>query len=130
MRPKSPATTLRVLQVEDHDTDAELVRRQLTRYGFALTSTRVWTEQDFLAALKTFAPDVILSDCSMPSFDGLHALELARERAPDVPFIFVSGSLHPELALKARENGAYDFLVKDELAQIGPTVAKATGRRG
>ena len=130
MEPKSPATAgVKILHVEDLDSDAELVRRQLKRYGLAVTTIRVWTEHDFLAALRTFAPDVILSDFAMPTFDGLRALQLARERAPEIPFIFVSGSIEPELAQNARTQGAFDFLIKDDLTRLGPTVAKATRRR-
>ena len=118
-----------MLHVEDLDTDAELVRRALKRYGLACSSVRVWTEEDFLQALETFAPDVILSDFSMPTFDGLRALQLARERAPGVPFIFVSGSLRTEHSASALEHGAFDFLIKDDLAPLGPTVSRAMRRR-
>jgi len=90
-----PAKVLKVLQVEDVETDAELILHHLKRYGLALPSRRVWTEADFLEAVTSFVPDVILSDYSMPAFDGLRALAMARQVAPATQFIFVSGSIRP-----------------------------------
>lgn len=120
-----PAKVLRVLQVEDVETDAELILHHLKRCGLALESSRVWTEADFLAALATFVPDLILSDYSMPAFDGLRALGLVRDLAPGTPFIFVSGSIRPQDATDALKNGAFDYLLKDDLTRLGPAVEKA-----
>lgn len=119
------AKVLRVLQVEDVDADAELIVHHLKRCGLSLESSRVWTEADFLQALKTFVPDLILSDYTMPAFDGLRALGLARNMAPGTPFIFVSGSMRPGNAKDALNNGALDFLLKDDLTRLGPAVEKA-----
>jgi CheY-like chemotaxis protein len=119
------AKVLKVLQVEDVETDAELILHHLKRYGLSLESARVWTEADFLDALTTFVPDIILSDYSMPVFDGLRALGFARELAPGTPFIFVSGSIRPDDATNALKNGAFDYLVKDDLTRLGPAVEKA-----
>ena len=120
-----PARVLRVLQVEDVETDAELIIHHLKRYGLSLESRRVWTEADFLEAVTSFVPDVILSDYSMPAFDGLRALAMVRELAPGTPFIFVSGSIRPQDAIDALKNGAFDYLLKDDLTRLGPAVEKA-----
>ena len=124
-----PARVLRVLQVEDVETDAELIIHHLKRYGLALESRRVWTEAGFLEAVTSFAPDVILSDYSMPAFDGLRALAMLRELAPGTPFIFVSGSIRPQDAADALKNGAFDYLLKDDLTRLGPAVEKASQAR-
>lgn len=116
---------IRVLLVEDTLVDAELVLRQLKRHGLAFESRRVSTESDFRKALRAFDPDIILSDYSMPLFDGLRALELTRELAADIPFIFVSGSVRPQDASAAFKDGAVDFLIKDDLARLGPAIEKA-----
>ena len=121
-----PARVLRVLQVEDVETDAELIIHHLKRYGLALESRRVWTEADFLEAVTSFVPDVILSDYSMPAFDGLRALAMARELAPATPFIFVSGSIRSQDAADALKNGAFDYLLKDDLTRLGPAVERAS----
>ncbi len=121
-----PAKVLRVLQVEDVETDAELIIYHLKRYGLSLESRRVWTEADFVEAVTSFVPDVILSDYSMPAFDGLRALAKARELAPGTPFIFVSGSIRPQDAADALKNGAFDYLLKDDLTRLGPAVERAS----
>ena len=121
-----PAKVLKVLQVEDVETDAELIIHHLKRYGLPLESRRVWTEADFVEAVTSFVPDVILSDYSMPAFDGLRALAMARQLAPTTPFIFVSGSIRPQDAADALKNGAFDYLLKDDLTRLGPAVEKAS----
>lgn len=126
---RSTARLRRLLQVEDVETDAELILRELRRHGLSFESCRVWTEAGFLEALATFAPDVILSDFSMPAFNGLHALRLARELAPNAPFIFVSGSIRAEDAANALDNGALAYLHKDDLVPLGPAVEKALRSR-
>jgi CheY-like chemotaxis protein len=76
--------------------------------------------------MTSFVPDVILSDYSMPAFDGLRALEMARQLAPATPFIFVSGSIRPQDAADALKNGAFDYLLKDDLTRLGPAVEEAS----
>src|SRR6185436_15123623 len=95
--------------VEDVVTDAELEIREIKRAGMRIEYRLVDKEDSFLAALEDFAPDVIISDFSMPHFDGMSALALARENAPNVPFIFVSGTIGEEYAIRALKNGATDY---------------------
>ena len=116
---------LKVLLVEDASADAGLVARELTKAGIDHQMTRVETKPDFLRTLETFAPDIILSDFSMPHFDGLTALDLAREKAPDTPFIFVSGTIGEEVAIESLKRGAVDYVLKTNLRRLGPAVERA-----
>jgi len=118
-------TQIRVLCVEDVAADAELELRELKRAGLRVTHKIADTEERFVAALREFVPDVILSDFSMPSFDGMSALALARELAPDTPFIFVSGTIGEEYAIRALKNGATDYVLKTNLVRLPATVERA-----
>ena len=118
-------STLRILHLEDDGNDAELVRALLEDDGISCQATRVETRDDFEAALAAGGFDLILADFSLPSFDGLSAFQLARERRPDVPFIFVSGTLGEEVAIEALKAGASDYVIKDRLARITTSVRRA-----
>jgi diguanylate cyclase (GGDEF)-like protein len=114
-----------LLFVEDMPHEVELATRQLTREGISHESLRVETEDDLRDALSSFAPDLILSDFSLPQYDGLSALGLARELAPDVPFIFLSGTIGEERAINALRSGAVDYIIKGNLARLAPAVRRA-----
>jgi CheY-like chemotaxis protein len=98
MTAKSP---LRILMLEDNSTDAELVRELLEADNFVCEVTRVETRAEFLAALENDRIDMILADYTLPSFDGISALKLGRSARPELPFIFVSGTLGEEVAIEA-----------------------------
>ena len=115
---------IRVLLVEDSATDAELVIRELRRAGFDPLCTRVDTEESFLSELDA-SPDLILSDYSLPQFDGLEAFKLLQESGRDIPFILVSGTVGEEIAVESMRVGVADFLLKDRLARLGPAVQRA-----
>jgi diguanylate cyclase (GGDEF)-like protein/PAS domain S-box-containing protein len=117
--------TIRVLLTEDVAADAELEVRELKRAGLRLTHRIVDSEESFSRALREFSPDVILSDFSMPGFDGMAALALARELVPDVPFVFVSGTIGEEYAIRALKNGATDYVLKSNLLRLPATVERA-----
>jgi PAS domain S-box-containing protein len=116
---------LRVLLLEDNPTDAELVLRELRRAKLTFTSRLVEGKREFSKALAEFQPQVILSDFKLPRFDGLAALEMTRLRAPDIPFIFVSGSIGEEKAIETLAQGAADYVLKDNMARLGPAVKQA-----
>jgi len=116
---------LKVLLVEDELHDAELVVRTLRKSGLACESLRVDTEAEFRCALDEFIPDVILSDFSMPLFDGMSALAIARSHSLDVPFIFVSGTIGEEHAINALKSGATDYVLKGNLVRLAPAVERA-----
>jgi diguanylate cyclase (GGDEF)-like protein/PAS domain S-box-containing protein len=117
--------TIRVLLTEDVAADAELEVRELKRAGLRLTHRIVDSEESFTEALREFAPDVILSDFSMPGFDGMAALSIAREICPDTPFVFVSGTIGEEYAIRALKNGATDYVLKSNLVRLPATVERA-----
>src|SRR6185503_51133 len=124
-RPDVTSLAIRVLLVEDVATEAELEVRELRRAGLAVTHKVVDTEARFVEALHAFAPDIILSDFSMPHFDGMSALRIARERAPDIPFNFVSGTIGEEYAIRALKNGAIDYVLKTNLVRLPAAVERA-----
>ena len=111
--------------VEDVVQDATLVEHTLKDGGFEFTLKRVDTEEEFLNQLGGFHPSVILSDHGLPAFDGFTALSLAQSRAPDVPFIFVTGSLGEEMTIKALKSGATDFILKHRLGTLPPAIHRA-----
>src|SRR5882672_9287181 len=113
---------LRILFVEDVEADAVLAARELKRSGMTIESRRVEREDDLRRELGEFQPDVILSDFNMPQFDGMRALAISREAAPDTPFIFVSGTLGEEYAIRALRNGASDYVLKTNLVRLPPAV--------
>jgi PAS domain S-box-containing protein len=116
---------LRVLILEDQADDMELMLHELRREGFAPAWKCVETEKDYLECLQTASFDVILADYSLPQFDAVRALSLARERAGGIPFIIVSGSISEEVAVYCMKHGAADYLLKDRLGRLGPAVTQA-----
>ena len=117
--------TLRLLLAEDSPTDAEMALRELKRAGLRITHHIVDSEQSYVRALRAFGPDVILSDFSMPGFDGMEALRHSRELVPETPFIFVSGTLGEEYAVRALKSGAWDYVLKTNLLRLPPAVERA-----
>src|SRR6185295_1624555 len=121
----SATPTIRVLLTEDVVSDAELEVRELKRAGLRVAHRVADTEATFTEALRDFAPDIILSDFSMPTFDGMSALALARELRPETPFIFVSGTIGEEYAIRALKNGATDYVLKTNLVRLPAAVERA-----
>src|SRR5689334_11296534 len=111
--------------IEDEERDATLVEHALKDGGFDFAFKRVDSEPAFVKALNGFKPTVILSDHGLPAFDGFTALSIAQDKAPDVPFIFVTGSLGEEMAIKALKNGATDFVLKHRLPTLPPALHRA-----
>jgi diguanylate cyclase (GGDEF)-like protein/PAS domain S-box-containing protein len=120
---------LHVLIVEDNPADAALMVDGLRSSGFAPEVEVVASEAAYLDRLAE-APDVILCDYRLPGFDAMRALSLLQDRAPDVPFIIVSGSIGDELAVSSIRQGASDYLLKDRLARLGQAVLQALERKG
>lgn len=118
-------TPLRILHLEDNLNDAELTRATIEADGIECTMTRVDTREDFLAALERGEYDVILSDYSMPHFDGLSALEIAHKKWPHIPFILVSGTLGEDAAIESLRRGASDYLLKKSLGRLGTAIRRA-----
>ena len=116
---------LRVLLVEDSEADAELTLRRLNAAGFKCIARCVAGESDMRRELKAALPDIILSDFSIPGFDGMTALSIARVEASGVPFIFLSGTIGEERAIEALKCGAIDYVLKDNPARLIPAVNRA-----
>jgi PAS domain S-box-containing protein len=114
-----------LLYLEDDLVDLELLQGALQADGLACDITRVDTERGFLAALQQDGVDLILADYTLPSFDGLSALRMARQQRPDLPFIFVSGSMGEETAIEALKTGATDYVLKTRLSRLAPAVRRA-----
>ncbi|HEV3271650.1 MAG TPA: response regulator [Candidatus Methylacidiphilales bacterium] len=119
---KSP---LHILHLEDDSDDAALVRATLEDEGIICEATRVETHDDFVEALKHGGIDLILSDFSLPKFDGLSAMGIVRTQWPAIPLIFVSGTLGEERAIDSLKSGAIDYVLKEGLARLAPAVRRA-----
>ena len=116
---------LRILILEDNPADAALEEHELTEAGLIFTSKVVDTRDAFLKELDEFSPDIILSDYDLPSFDGLAALRIAKEKCPDIPFILVTGKLGEEFAIEKLKEGTTDYVLKGNLKRLVPSVNRA-----
>src|SRR5437773_8702167 len=123
-------TSIQVLFVEDSEVDVELALRSLEQGGFEVSWDRVELEEDLKRALGSAKPQAILSDFSMPRFDGIDALRLSKELAPDVPFIFLSGTIGEERAIEAIRLGATDYVLKNNMRRLGTVVKRALSEAG
>jgi CheY-like chemotaxis protein len=112
------AEHLRILLVEDSKADAALALRELKRGGIVADVSLVQNEAEFRRALEDARPHIILSDSTRPAFSGGRARALARERAPDTPFIFVSRTMGEEQAVGALKNGAADYVLRSNLTRF------------
>ncbi len=121
---------LRILHLEDDPLDAELVMSALDAEGIPFDMVRVTTRSDFVAALQTGSFDMIFADYSLPAFDGLAALEISKEKCPDLPFIFVTGKMGEELAIDTLKSGATDYVLKHRLSRLAPSVRRAIAEVG
>jgi len=116
---------IKILLVEDDPIDVELILYELKRFGFNFNSQVVDTRSEYLEALSVFKPDIILSDYSMPKFDGMTCLLTRNERCPEIPFVVVTGSINEETAVVCIKAGANDYILKDNLKRLGPAVKAA-----
>ncbi|WP_313160668.1 response regulator, partial [Stenotrophomonas sp.] len=116
---------LRVLLIEDSPEDAELMCEQMLDAGLEASFERVESADELREALERFLPDIVLSDLSMPGFSGNEALQIVRATCPDVPFIFVSGTMGEENAVAALHQGANDYIIKHHPARLPSAVARA-----
>ncbi|MDD5036337.1 MAG: GAF domain-containing protein [Methylococcaceae bacterium] len=115
---------IRILLLEDVATDAELIERALRKSAIDFTALRVETKEGFLHAIAEFAPDVVLADNQLPAFSASAALELLRERHPEIPAIIVTGTMG-DAAVDLLKLGAKDYILKDSLTRLGPAVQGA-----
>ncbi len=116
---------LNIVYLEDDRLDVELVRETLTKEGIEHHLIPVDTKSDYVKALKKSSLDLILSDYSLPSFNGIAAFEIAQNLSPEIPFIFVSGKIGEDLAVETIKRGATDYILKQNLSYLAPAVRRA-----
>src|ERR1700680_4184416 len=116
---------LRILSIEDDPNDTQLIRDLLEAEGIACEILRVDTLPALVDSVEQGRIDLILADYTLPSFDGISALKFAMKACPDVPFIFVSGTLGEEVAIEALKIGATDYILKTRLSRLVPSVLRA-----
>jgi signal transduction histidine kinase len=114
-----------ILLLEDSPADAELVEQALWRGGSGFKVEHVDSKRAFIRRIEQRVPDLILSDFSLPTIDGYTALSIAQQKCPDVPFIFVSGTLGEETAIETLKKGATDYVLKHRLSRLVPSVQRA-----
>ena len=117
-------TPLRLLQVEDTEDDAALVAAALIRSGYHVSARRVDTAEDLRRELNDAEWDLVIADYTIPGFSGTKALAIVREQHPDLPFIFVSGTIGEDTAVAAMRTGAHDYIMKANLARLAPAVER------
>src|SRR3984957_18952702 len=124
---------LRVLIVEDSEDDTRLLLHELKRSDYEIAHQRVETAEALNAALDRENWDILFCDYTLPQFSGQAALEIVRRRDIDLPFIFVSGTLGEDVAVRAMKAGAHDYVMKNNLARLVPAMERelrgASGRR-
>ncbi len=129
LRTRAGPRAMRILHVEDSEDDAELVRQTLLREWPDCAITWVEGRAAFIDELRTGRFDVILSDFALATLDGLEALRLARESAPETPFIFLSGNIGEDCAIEALRAGAVDYILKDRMKRLGAAIGRALRER-
>jgi len=123
-------TPLRLLQVEDTEDDAILVQLTLMRAGYDVFARRVDTAEALRYELEQAEWDIVIADYTMPGFSGTKALALVRAEHPDLPFIFVSGTIGEDTAVAAMKTGAHDYIMKGNLKRLPPAVARELREAG
>ena len=116
---------LRILILEDDSADAELMQRELRNAGITFSAMLVDSREGFIKGLEEFSPDMILSDNKLPSFDGISALDISQKKCPDIPFIFVTGTMGEEWAVETLKRGACDYVLKDRIYRLASVVKRA-----
>jgi PAS domain S-box-containing protein/putative nucleotidyltransferase with HDIG domain len=118
-------STIRILHLEDTPVDAELIREKLCAEGITCEIHHVSNRAEYLTALDQGGFDLILADYSLPEFDGSTALQMAKEKYPEIPTIIVTGSLGEEKAVEILKQGAIDYVLKHQLERLPPAVTRA-----
>ncbi len=120
---------LKVLILEDVPSDAELAKRELKTVIEKFTVKVVDTEEGYSQALKTYRPDLIVSDYSLPTFDGMTALKIRNKEIPEIPFVLLTGSINEETAVEIMKAGADDYVIKEHIKRLGSAVMGALEKK-
>lgn len=118
-------TKLKILIIEDNQSDADLLIRELNKSELDFISINVQTLKDYQSALLSFKPDLILSDYALPAFDALTAFNIKQEKHKDIPFIIVSGFIGEENAIELIKNGVTDYVSKERLYTLTIKIERA-----
>src|SRR5882724_9412989 len=116
---------INILMLEDDAADAELTKFALRKGGLNFSLTRVETRDEYVHQLEEHPPSLILSDYSLPGFNGNDALEIAMRQCPETPFVFVTGTMGEEVAIETLKSGATDYVLKTRLSRLMPAVTRA-----
>jgi signal transduction histidine kinase len=116
---------INILMLEDDAADAELTKFALRKGGLHFSITRVETREEYIHQLEEHPPSIILSDYSLPGFNGHDALEIALKKCPETPFVFVTGTMGEEVAIETLKSGATDYVLKTRLSRLVPAVTRA-----
>lgn len=119
---------LRILHIEDIQSDAELVERTLKRSGIEFDKIIVDSKEEYIKALDEFNPDVILSDHSLPAFNSLEALKILKHSGKNIPFILITATVSEEFAVSVMKDGASDYVLKDRLQRLPSAITNALGK--
>jgi DNA-binding NtrC family response regulator len=118
-------SNLKILILEDTISDADLLTWELKKSDYKFVFEIVQNRETFINALTEFNPDIILSDFSLPSFDGYNAFQIKQQEKPEVPFIIVSGAIGEEKAVELIKNGVTDYVQKDKLFTLNQKISRA-----
>jgi DNA-binding NtrC family response regulator len=115
----------KILLLEDNPNDAELIQLAIKKSGMDFYVKEIQTRTAYTDALDAYLPDIILSDYSLPSFDGVSAFRIKKEKYPDVPFIIVSGTLGDERSVELIKLGVTDYVLKNNLVSLSHKIERA-----
>ena len=121
--------SLKILILEDSATDAEIIQQLLVKKKLNCEFSVANNKETYLMALAEFHPDIILSDHSLPQFNSVDALVIARQRFSEIPFIMVTGTVSEEFAAEIIKSGADDYILKDRLTRLPGAIINAVQRR-
>ena len=121
--------SIRILLLEDSETDAELIRHELRRSGMQTITERVDSQKAFIEALQSFSPHVVLSDHALGNFDANAALDIVRTVAPGTPFIIVTGAINGQKSVACLRAGAEDLVLKTNIGRLAAAIADAMSIR-
>jgi signal transduction histidine kinase len=120
---------LRILMLEDIVEEAGLIERVLKKAKLPFVSIRVDGPDEFVGALESFNPDVVLSDHALPQFNSIEALKLCRTRGLMIPFILVTGTVSEEFAVNCLKQGVDDYILKNNLSRLPAAILNALNQR-
>jgi PAS domain S-box-containing protein len=119
---------IRILFAEDLPTDVEMAKREIRKGGIDFTCRVVDTENEFIKELEEFKPDIVVSDYSMPTFDGMSALKITRAKSKHMPFVVLTGSMNEETAVACMKAGANDYVIKEQIKRLPFAIKEAINK--